>query len=256
MFGVPTHYARILRDGSTPSLLRDARLLVSGSAPLPRVVSDGLLDACGQRPLERYGSTEALICAAARVGGGHRAGYVGPAVPGVELRVVAQGGGEARWNDVDIGEVQVRGPSVFSGYLGNPEATAAAFDGAWYRTGDIGALSEDGTLRLLGRSDADILKCGGFKISAVEIESALLGHPNVTQAAVVGVADDELGEKPVAFVVADGVATQELIDFVARELSGHKRPRDVVFVEDLPRNAMGKVQKHFLRAPANHPGRG
>jgi acyl-CoA synthetase (AMP-forming)/AMP-acid ligase II len=249
MFGVPTHYSRILRERSAARLLGHARLLVSGSAPLPRAVSDGLLDACGQRPLERYGSTEALICTAVRSGGGHRVGYVGPPVPGTELRLVTPAGGESMWDDVDTGEVEVRGPSVFGGYLGDAQATAAVFNDGWYRTGDVGAMSDVAGLRLLGRAGSDVLKCGGYKISAVEIESALLGHPAVLQAAIVGVPDDDLGERPVAFVVGEGVRAQELIDFVARELSVHKRPREVVFMDDLPKNAMGKVQKRLLSPP-------
>jgi fatty acid CoA ligase FadD36 len=247
VFGVPTHYVRLLREPSAAPLLRKARLLVSGSAALPRVVSDGLLDACGHRPLERYGSTESLICTAARVDRPHRVGYVGPPVPGAEVRLVTAAGDELPWNDVDSGDVEVRGPSLFAGYLNNPEATAAAFRGGWYRTGDVGAMTEDGTLRLLGRASSDVLKCGGFKISAIEIESVLLSHPAVVEAAVVGVADADLGERPVAFVIATGVSGRELIDFVATELSVHKRPRDVVFVSDLPHNAMGKVQKDLLR---------
>jgi malonyl-CoA/methylmalonyl-CoA synthetase len=146
----------------------------------------------------------------------------------------------------------VRGPNVFLGYLNKPEATAAVRDAdGFFYTGDLGTLARDGYLRIVGRKATDIIKSGGFKIGAGEIESALLEHEAVREAAVVGLPDADLGERIVAFVVARDVppAGEELIDLVARALGKHKRPREIRYVGELPRNAMGKVQKAKLRQP-------
>ena len=146
-----------------------------------------------------------------------------------------------------IGELQVRGPMVFTGYRGRPEATAGAFttDG-WFRTGDVVTISADGTHRIVGRASTDLIKSGGYKIGAGEVEDSLLGVPGVREAAVIGTPHPDLGEQVTAYVVADGVSEQQLIDHVAARLSVHKRPRHVVFVEALPRNPMGKVLKTKL----------
>ena len=147
-----------------------------------------------------------------------------------------------------MGELQVRGATVFSGYLRRPEATAVSFthDG-WFRTGDMAVIEPDGTHRIVGRASTDLIKSGGYRIGAGEVENALLAHPAVREAAVIGAPDGDLGQRIVAFVVADGVTEAELIDFVASSLSVHKRPRSVSFVNALPRNAMGKVRKDQLR---------
>ncbi len=136
---------------------------------------------------------------------------------------------------------------MFAGYLNRPDANAAAFtaDG-WFRTGDIATIDPDGTHRIVGRASTDLIKSGGFRIGAGEVESALLAHPAVREAAVVGAPHDDLGQEVVAYVVADGVTADELIRFVADGLSRHKRPRRVVFLDALPRNPMGKIQKHLL----------
>jgi malonyl-CoA/methylmalonyl-CoA synthetase len=148
-----------------------------------------------------------------------------------------------------LGAVEVRGPSLFTGYLNRPDATAAAHtaDG-WFATGDIGRWTESGALAIVGRSATDLIKSGGYKIGAGEIENALLEHPAVAEAAVVGVPDADLGEKIVAYVVPAGAAPgeRELADHVAALLAPHKRPREVRFTEALPRNDMGKVQKSRL----------
>ena len=154
-----------------------------------------------------------------------------------------------RLGDED-GSLEVRGPSVFTGYLNRPEVTADSFapDG-WFRTGDIARIDDDGLVRIVGRASTDLIKSGGYRIGAGEIEDALLAHPAVREAAVVGRDDEDLGQRIVAFVVTEGTCTdRELVDFVARELSHHKRPREVVFVSSLPRNAMGKVDKKALIA--------
>ena len=135
---------------------------------------------------------------------------------------------------------------MFDGYLNRPEATAEAFDAdGWYRTGDVAVIDGDGMHRIVGRESVDLIKSGGFRIGAGEIETALLGHPGVEEAAVVGVPDDDLGQRIVAFVVGDA-DPDALIDFVAQQLSAHKRPREVRIVDSLPRNAMGKVLKKEL----------
>ena len=238
-FGVPTIWSRIAQDPASASALRAARLLVSGSAALPGPVFDALDALAGQAPLERYGMTETLITCAAVSGEPRIRGCVGRPLPDVALRL----------GDED-GSLEVRGPSVFTGYLNRPEATADSFtpDG-WFRTGDIARIDDDGLVRIVGRASTDLIKSGGYRIGAGEIEDALLAHPAVREAAVVGRDDDDLGQRIVAFVVTEGTCTeQELVDFVARELSHHKRPREVVFVPSLPRNAMGKVDKKALIA--------
>ena len=147
-----------------------------------------------------------------------------------------------------VGKLHVRGPTMFDGYLNRPDATAEAFDAdGWYRTGDVAVVDGDGMHRIVGRSSIDIIKTGGFKVGAGEVESVLLAHPSVVECAVVGIADADLGERIVAYVVGDEVQSQVLIDHVAAVLSAHKRPREVRVVDSLPRNAMGKVQKTQLK---------
>ncbi|WP_374117983.1 acyl-CoA synthetase [Streptomyces sp. S07_1.15] len=240
-FGVPTVWSRIAADPDAASALSGARLLVSGSAPLPTPVFRDLERLTGQRPVERYGMTETLITVSTRAGGERRPGSVGLPLPGVRTRLAAEPGAE-------IGELQLTGPTLFSGYLNRPEATAASYtaDG-WFRTGDIAAIGEDGHHRIVGRASTDLIKSGGYRIGAGEVESALLDHPAVREAAVVGAPHPDLGQQVVAYVVAGGPVTErELTDFVAGHLSVHKRPRAVRFLDALPRNAMGKPQKRLL----------
>jgi fatty acid CoA ligase FadD36 len=146
-----------------------------------------------------------------------------------------------------IGDLQLRGPGLFDGYLGRPEATEARWtDDGWFRTGDAAALDGGGYHRIVGRRSSDLIKTGGYRVGAGEVEAALLDHPAVAEAAVVGLPDPDLGQRIVAFVVAQGAAPDELVAHVADQLSVHKRPREVRLVEELPRNAMGKVQKSRL----------
>lgn len=240
-FGVPTVWSRVAADPASAAALSGARLLVSGSAPLPAPVFRDLERLTGHRPVERYGMTETLITVSGRAGGEVRPGTVGTPLPGIRTRIAAEPGAE-------IGELQLTGPTLFSGYLGRPEATAAAYtEDGWFRTGDIAAVDEsDGVHRIVGRASIDMIKSGGYRIGAGEIENALLDHPKVSEAAVVGVPDTDLGQRIVAFVVAEGVTGAELTDFVAAHLSVHKRPREVRFVASVPRNAMGKPQKKLL----------
>ncbi|WP_131740143.1 acyl-CoA synthetase, partial [Actinomadura roseirufa] len=249
-FGVPTVWARTAADPSAARELRRARLLVSGSAPLPVPVFERLADLTGHRPVERYGMTETLITVSARAAGDRRPGHVGTPLPGVETRLAAEDGTPVPADGETPGELHVRAPMLFSGYLGRPEATAGSFaDGGWFRTGDIAVIGPDGWHRIVGRASTDLIKSGGYRIGAGEVENALLAHPAVREAAVVGTPHDDLGEQVTAFVVADGVGERQLIDFVAARLSAHKRPRTVHLVDALPRNAMGKIVKKRLTAP-------
>ncbi len=267
LYAVPTMYRRLAEAAETDLSVRKglsaARLLVSGSAALPAREHARIERLSGQRVVERYGLSETLINTAVRADGERRPGYVGQVLPGVELRLVDdQRQPITTHDDTTIGEIAVRGPNVFIGYLNRPEATLEALDHeGWFYTGDLGTMTEDGYLRIVGRKATDLIKTGGFKVGAGEVEGALLEHPSVREAAVLGFADDDLGERIVAFVVlyeseADGlglspaVSEGELSDHVARSLAPHKRPREVRFVKELPRNAMGKVQKSKLREPA------
>jgi malonyl-CoA/methylmalonyl-CoA synthetase len=239
-FGVPTMYARLAASARAAELGR-LRLCVSGSAPLPPTVFEQLAERAGQRVLERYGMTETVMNVSNPYDGERRPGTVGLPLPGVELRLA---GG-------DQGEVLLRGPNVFSGYWGNPAATAEAFDGdGWFRTGDLGSFDERGYLRIEGRSK-ELIITGGYNVHPREVEELLLEHPGVAEVAVVGTPSEEWGEQVTAFVVpADPAAPpgrDELLAFAAERLAGFKRPRVVHYVEALPRNALGKVLKHELR---------
>lgn len=238
-FGVPTVWHRVAQDEAAARALSGARLLVSGSAPLPAPVFERLRALTGHEPVERYGMTETLITVSARAAGQRRPGAVGTPLPGITTRIAQAADG--------IGELQVQGPTLFDGYLGQPEATAAAYtEDGWFRTGDIAAIDADGTHRIVGRASTDLIKSGGYRIGAGEVENVLLAHPAVREAAVVGAPHADLGQQIVAYVVAEGVTAAELTDFVAARLSVHKRPRAVRFLAELPRNAMGKPQKRLL----------
>ncbi|GLY47296.1 acyl-CoA synthetase [Lentzea sp. NBRC 102530] len=252
MFGVPTMYHRIAEEvGDSPALsqaLGKARLLVSGSAALPVRDHERIAAATGQRVVERYGMTETLMNTSVRFDGDRRPGTVGVPLPGVEVRLVDDAG--LTLDEVGaVGEIQVRGRNLFTEYLNGPDATAEAFADGWFRTGDVGTRDDDGYYRIVGRKATDIIKSGGYKIGAGEIENALLEHPSVQEVAVTGEPDDDLGERIVAWVVPAGAAPSpdDLADHVARLLTPHKRPRTVRFVESLPRNDMGKVMKRALR---------
>ncbi len=254
VFGVPTMYHRLAEEAAGNERLAAAlgrpRLLVSGSAPLPAPDFERVLELTGQQIVERYGLTETLMNTAVRASGERRPGYVGEPLSGVELRLVADDGGDIEVRDDEtIGEIAVRGPNVFSGYLNRPDATAEAMRDGWFFTGDIGTRTPEGYLRIVGRRSTDLIKTGGYKVGAGEVETALLGHPAVDEAAVLAAPDPDLGERIVAFVVAgngDAPSADELIEHVAGQLAPHKRPREVRFVDSLPRNAMGKIQKKRL----------
>ncbi|MDE3131833.1 MAG: AMP-binding protein [Acidobacteriota bacterium] len=256
LFGVPTMYHRLGRAADAPGGaviadgLRRARLLVSGSAALPAPEFERIRRLSGQEIVERYGLTETLMNLAVRADDRRRPGRVGVPLPGVEVRLNDDHGAELDACDGEtMGEVVVRGPNLFSGYLNRPDASAAAMRDGWFQTGDLGTRDPDGYWRIVGRRATDLIKTGGYKVGAGEVEVALLDHPRVLEAAVTGEPDPELGERIVAWVVAEGrrdALARELTAHVAAELAPHKRPREVRFLDELPRNALGKVLKQRL----------
>jgi malonyl-CoA/methylmalonyl-CoA synthetase len=255
LFGVPTMYHALAEaaeaDAAVAAALGSARMLVSGSAPLLVREFHRIERATGQRIVERYGLTETIMNCAVHADGERRPGTVGPPLPGVDLRLVGDDGAAIDSNDDQtIGEVWVRGPNLFLGYLNRPEATAQVMRDGWLRTGDLATRGPDGYVRIVGRRATDLIKTGGYKVGAGEVEAALLEHPAVADAAVRGAPDERLGERIVAWVVLRPAATatpRELEDHVAELLAPHKRPREVRFLDALPRNEMGKVRKSLLR---------
>jgi malonyl-CoA/methylmalonyl-CoA synthetase len=254
MFGVPTMYHRLGQRAETDSGvvdgLRRARLLVSGSAALPAPEFERIMRLTGQEIVERYGMTETLMNLAVQADGVRRPGRVGLPLPGVDVRLIDDDGQELGASDGEtMGEIVVRGPNLFTGYLNRPEATAEALRGGWFHTGDLATRDPDGYWRIVGRRATDLIKTGGYKVGAGEVEVALMDHPRVLEVAVTGEPDPDLGERIVAWVVAAGgtaALERELIAHVATELAPHKRPREVRFLAELPRNALGKVVKQQL----------
>ena len=246
-FGVPTVWSRVCAEPDAARALRNARLIVSGSAALPVPVFEQLAALTGHQPVERYGMTETLITVSASADGERRAGHVGVPITGVESRLFGDDGSEAKHDGETIGQLQIRGATMFEGYLNRSDAVAESMthDG-WFRTGDAATIGPDGVHRIVGRESTDIIKTGGYKVGASEVELALMAHPGVREAAVIGVPDDDLGQRIIAYVAGDGLRGVDLVGFVADQLSVHKRPREVRIVDELPRNAMGKVQKTKL----------
>ena len=251
-FGVPTVWTRIVRDEAAAAALSSARLLVSGSAPLPVPVFQRLAELTGLAPVERYGMTETMITLSTRADGERRPGWVGLPIAGAQTRIQSDDGQEVPHDGESIGRLQVRGTMLFDGYLNLPDVTAACWtDDGWFVTGDLAAIDESGFHRIVGRESVDLIKSGGYRIGAGEIETSLLARSEVHEVAVIGMADDDLGQRIVAYVVSESGSgsdelAEQLIAHVADDLSWHKRPREVRFVSSLPRNAMGKVQKKAL----------
>ena len=236
-FGVPAMYQRLCEHlEQHPAELSPVRLFVSGSAPLPPELFRRCERLLGQPPLERYGITEGGIVVSNPYDGPRRPGRVGHPLPGVEVRL---GAGD---------EIQLKGGQVFGGYWRNPTATEEAFVDGWFRTGDVGELAEDGSLAIRGRTK-ELIISGGFNVYPREVEMVLESHPGVSEVAVVGLPSERWGEEVIAFVVAaqDPPRAGELIAYAQERLAKFKCPREVRFVPDLPRNAMGKVQRSLLR---------
>ncbi len=244
--GVPTFYHRLLQLPEPLPRLDHVRLFTSGSAPLPAHVHRAFEARFGHRILERYGMTEVGIVLSNPYEGERRPGAVGFPLPGVGARVVSEDGRVCEPGEV--GEVQISGPSVCAGYLNLPEKTAATIVDGWMHTGDLGMCDSDGYFHIVGRSK-DMILVGGLNVYPRTVESVLLDHEAVSEAAVVGVPDDDLGERVVAAVVVRReVDPGALIRWCRDRLAPYKCPRDLRLVPALPRNSMGKVTKHVLRS--------
>jgi malonyl-CoA/methylmalonyl-CoA synthetase len=250
-FGVPTMYVRLLETApeAAREIGRRMRLFVSGSAPLPAQVLEEFRALFGHTILERYGMTETAMNMSNPYTGERRPGSVGFPLPGVSARILDPQGNPVA--DGETGEVYLKGPNVFSNYWRRPEATQEAFRDGWFKTGDLAVRSPDGYYTLCGRR-SDLIISGGFNIYPREIEEFLMEQPEVAEAAVAGEADRLRGEIPVAYVVPrDGSLDAAALEARCKEkLASFKCPRRFVVVDKLPRNALGKVQKHLLTSSA------
>lgn len=256
---VPTIYVKLIQfldatrdDTEGDEIIRafsGMRLMVSGSAALPASVHEKWFSLTGQKLLERYGMTEIGMALSNPFRGERRPGSVGQPLPAVEIRLKSEQGALVT-SENESGEIQVRGPGVFLEYWNRPDITAESFDDGWFRTGDV-AIVERGYYRIMGRQSVDIIKSGGYKLSALEIESVCLEHPAIQEAAVVGVADDTWGEiVALAAVLKDGeqLSLESLQEWCQDRLSNYRIPRRLLTVDQLPRNAMGKVTKPAVTA--------
>ena len=263
--GVPTMYTKLFAAFDAADVRTRARwsanagrlrLATSGSAALPVTLGERWRAISGGYPLERFGMTEIGVGMSNPLAGPRKPGMVGLPLETVETRVVDESGAEAT-----SGELWIRGPSVFAGYWKRDEATAAAFvadaGGRWFKTGDTVTRDEDGYFKILGRTSVDILKSGGYKLSALEIEEVLREHASVAEVAVVGMPDETWGERVIACVVPRaGHACDEatLRAFAKERLASYKVPKEVIAMADLPRNAVGKVVKPELVKRLREPG--
>ncbi len=247
--GVPTIHSRLVAAARSAEVdLSRLRLIASGSARMSEDLFRQFSDRFGYEPVERYGMTETGIMLSNPLTGERRPGWVGLPLPGVQLRVVDPADNTPLANG-EVGEIQTQGPHVFKGYWNDAEKTAAAFspDG-WFKTGDLGLRGADGYFQLRGRS-ADLVISGGMNVYPLEVERVLDSHPAVVQSAVIGCPDAEWGESVTAVLVAstESLSEKELMGYCRRRLASYKIPKRIVFVQELPRNAMGKVSKSPLR---------
>jgi malonyl-CoA/methylmalonyl-CoA synthetase len=246
-FGVPAMYVRLLDTPTEKAreIGRRMRLFVCGSAPLPAQILEEFHALFGHTILERYGMTETLMNISNPYEGERRPGSVGLPLPGVTVKIVGPEGNPVP--DGETGELWLKGPNVFAGYWKREGATKAAFVDGWFKTGDIGSRSSDGYYTLSGRK-SDLIISGGFNIYPREVEEFLMEQPEVEEAAVVGEADRVRGEIPVAYIVwKNGAGDPAPLETRCREkLASFKIPRRFESIEKLPRNALGKVQKHLL----------
>ena len=255
--GVPTIYVKLIRiledahDGDRKRYtdgFGQMRLMVSGSAALPASVHEQWTQLTSQKLLERYGMTEIGMALSNPLQGERRPGAVGAPLPGVTIRLISEAG-ELIEGENEPGEIQVRGPAVFSEYWDKPDVTRESFVDGWFRTGDMAVL-EDGYYRIMGRLSVDIIKSGGYKLSALEIEATLLTHPAIRECAVVALPDDTWGEVvAVAIVSRDGedIELPALKEWATERMSAYKIPKSLLLLKDLPRNAMGKVTKRAVQ---------
>lgn len=252
---VPTIYFKLISHWDTLStadqhviydMLLKFRLMVSGSAALPVSVMEKWHTISGHWLLERYGMTEIAMAISNPFHGERRPGHVGIPLPGVSVRLM--GDHDVIQSELEPGEIQIKGPNVFQSYWNKPSATQETFtEDGWFKTGDVAHL-DGGYYKILGRSSVDIIKSGGYKLSALEIEEVLRVHPDIEDCGVVGLPDDEWGEVVAAVLVLKNAISKEEINTWLRErLPGYKVPRLYQFVEELPRNAMGKVTKNDLK---------
>ena len=221
------------------------RLMISGSAALPVSVMEKWEILSGQRLLERYGMTEIGMAISNPYEGERRAGHVGMPLPNVKVRLVDEENGVVEGQP---GEIQIKGPTVFKEYWGKEKATQEAFtEDGWFKTGDVAELA-DGYYRILGRNSTDIIKSGGYQLSALEIEEVLRTHPSVEDCSVVGLPDEEWGEIVAAVVVMKSdISSDALNTFMRSKMPAYRVPRKYLFLSELPRNAMGKVTKNDLK---------
>ncbi|PEQ14401.1 malonyl-CoA synthase [Novosphingobium sp. PC22D] len=248
LMGVPTFYIRLLGE---PGLTREAasnmRLFVSGSAPLSADIHRAFEQRTGHRVLERYGMTETGMITSNPYEGERRAGFVGPPLPGVEVRIAESGTGKVLPQG-EVGIVEVRGPNVFAGYWRMPEKTASEFrsDG-YFITGDMGFIDVDGSIQLVGR-EKDLIISGGLNVYPAEVEALLDDRADVAEAAVIGVPHPDFGEAVVAVVQPAGAFDAEAVRAdLRRDLAAFKVPKTILTLDELPRNTMGKIQKKLLR---------
>ena len=221
--------------------------MVCGSAALPVSVMERWKIISGHKLLERYGMTEIGMAVSNPYHGERKAGYVGLPLPGVEVKLVNEIFETVQTGEP--GEILVKGKNVFSEYWNKPEATAKEFtEDGWFKTGDV-AIVEDGYIRIMGRNSVDIIKSGGYKISALEIEEVLRTHPLINDCAVVGIADDEWGELIVAAIVVkeNNIDLDALNKWLRENMAAYKTPRKYLLLNELPRNAMGKVTKNDVK---------
>ncbi|MFT3968661.1 MAG: malonyl-CoA synthase [Sphingobium sp.] len=249
MMGVPTFYIRLLGDARfTAEVAADMRLFISGSAPLSADIHREFRERTGHAILERYGMTETNMNTSNPYDGERVAGTVGLPLPGVSVRITDQDSG-APLGVGEIGMIEVSGPNVFQGYWQMPEKTAAEFHDGWFMTGDLGLVDQRGYVSIVGRAK-DLIISGGYNIYPAEVESVLDELPMVHETAIIGVPHPDMGEGVVAVIVArePGFADeQSVMSTIGDRLARFKQPRRIFFVAELPKNAMGKVQKNVLR---------
>eukprot|EP00088_Acartia_fossae_P033941 TRINITY_DN3481_c0_g1_i3.p1 TRINITY_DN3481_c0_g1~~TRINITY_DN3481_c0_g1_i3.p1 ORF type:complete len:537 (-),score=68.13 TRINITY_DN3481_c0_g1_i3:162-1772(-) len=265
---VPTIYAKLLEHSEKVNLnpdqvfeaCKNIRLMVSGSAALPTPILHKWKELTGHTLLERYGMTEIGMALSNPLKGTRTPGAVGSPLPGVQARIIRPGSdeilAEATHQSLSIlnseeGELQIRGPNVFKEYLNKPEATLKEFDGDWFKTGDT-SMVENGVFRILGRTSVDIIKSGGYKISALDIERVLLTHPQIQDISVVGIPDPVYGQKIAAVIVlaqkelADSFTLHDLRSWCKDRMPKYWLPTELRVLPEMPRNAMGKVNKKEL----------